>query len=71
MGCKIRDALLVEYFQAQSAQAEAATAVMIEATPAKHRAALIKSATARINVIARRTELEAHCTEHGCQLNKV
>ena len=69
MGCPIRDSLLVGYFRAQAIQAEAATAAMSKVAPSKHRSALMKSATARMDVIARRTELDAHCAEHGCMLH--
>jgi len=71
MACPIRDALVVAYFQAQTEQAKAATTMMNETAPDKYNSALRRSATARMDVLARKTELESHCREHGCALHKV
>lgn len=71
MDCRTRNALLLAYFGAQTAQANAVTAAMQEPIPEKRRAALLNSAAARMNVLSRRAELEAHCLAHGCQLHKV
>ena len=71
MDCRTRDALLVAYFGAQTAQAGAVTAAMQEPNPEKRRVALLNSATARMNVLSGKAELEAHCLAHGCQLHKV
>ena len=53
MACPIRDALVVAYFQAQTEQAKAATAMMNETAPDKHNSALRRSATARMSSPAR------------------
>ena len=80
MACPIRDALMVAYFHAQTEQAKAATAMVkrkrteeqhrtltVKQTgPDKRNSALRKSATARMEVHAQKTDLEAHCREHGC-----
>jgi hypothetical protein len=71
MACPVRDALVVAYFQAQTEQAKAATAMMNETAPDKHNSAVRRSATARMEVIACKNDLEAHCREHGCALHKV
>jgi hypothetical protein len=71
MDCRRRDAFLVAYFDAQAAQAKAVTAVMNEQNPEKRRTALLGSATARMDVLNRKADLEAHCLEHGCQLHKI
>ena len=71
MDCRIRDALLVAYFGAQTAQAKTVTAAMQEQSPEQRRSALLLSAQARMNVLAGKAELEAHCLQHGCQLHKV
>ena len=71
MDCRRRDDLLMAYYHAQEIQAKAATTLMNEEAPAKHRVALLKSANARVDVQVRKAELEAHCIEHGCQLHKI
>ena len=71
MACPIRDALMVAYFHAQTEQAKAATAMMKETGRDKHNSALGKSAAARMEVLARKADLEVHCREHGCALHKV
>jgi hypothetical protein len=58
MACRIRDALLVAYYFAQTEQAKGTTALMNEIAPDRHSVAL---PTARIEVLARKTDLEAHC----------
>jgi hypothetical protein len=68
MGCQIRDRLLMRCFRAEANQAQAATGVMLQTAAKMHRAAVCKSAAARLDVLARRTELETHCAEHGCSL---
>jgi len=71
MSCRVRDELLAAYFRAQDEQAKAASAMMNDAVPDRHRAALQKSVNARTQVLARKTDLEVHCKEHGCELHKV
>jgi hypothetical protein len=68
MTCKKRDALMRAYHRAQDAQARAATAVINAKRPAKHRSALLKFVAAKLDLQARKAEMEGHCIEHGCQL---
>jgi hypothetical protein len=64
MRCRERDILVIAYFLSQSKQARAVSALMkrrLNTTP--------KLAALRMDVVARKTELEAHYARHGCRLN--
>lgn len=71
MSCRVRDELLAAYFRAEDEQAKAASALMSDVAVDRRREVFQKSVNARTEVRARKTDLEVHCKEHGCELHKV